>query len=155
LLSCDGMLGFTTRRESIGDRWTTHRWVIEELAAAFNQIPVVEVREDGVDPQLGMLGGNQHILYHEEHRDRCLVAIAEAVTRLQQRATHTVFRLEPSDFTAHFRTLLNKPGLQCTYKLMRRNIESESCTTKLWPVAGGLEMSIKALRPGDLIQVCV
>jgi hypothetical protein len=38
---------------------------------------------------------------------------------------------------------------------MRRNIESEFRPTKMWPVAGGLAISIEALRPGDLIQVCV
>ena len=41
VLSCDALIGFTTRREQIGDRWTTHRWVIEELAVAFSQMPVV------------------------------------------------------------------------------------------------------------------
>jgi hypothetical protein len=155
LLSCDALVGFTTRRELVGDRWTTHRWVIEEMAAAFNQIPVVEVREEGVDSQPGMIGSNQRIPYEEPYRDRCLVSIAQAVSQIKERVSHTVFRLEPSEFTSQFRTLLNKPGLQCSYRIMRRNVESEYRAASLWPVAGGLCMSIDALRPGDLIQVCV
>jgi hypothetical protein len=51
LLGCDAMIGFLTRREQVGDVWSTHRWVIEELASAFGKISVVEVREEGVDPQ--------------------------------------------------------------------------------------------------------
>ena len=153
VLSCDALIGFTTRREQIGDRWTTHRWVIEELAVAFKDIPVVEVREGGIDAQLGMLGTNQYILYDEAHRDKCLVEIAQAIWRIRERVSHTTFRLEPSEFTTHFRGVLNRPGLQCSYRVMRRNVESEFQGTRMWPVAGGLAMSVEGLRAGDLIQV--
>jgi len=155
VLGCDALIGFTTRREQVGDRWTTHRWVVEELATAFNYIPVVEVREDGIDSQLGMLSGNQHIVYTEVHRDKCLVEIAQAVCRIREKVSHTTFRLEPSEFTTCFRRFLNKPGLKCSYRVMRRNLESEFRAAKMWPVAGGLAISVEALRAGDLIQVCV
>lgn len=155
LLSCDALIGFSTRRDPLGDRWTTHRWVIEEMAAAFNQIPVVEVREDGVDAQSGMLGSNQRISYQEAHRDRCLVDIALAISHIREKVSHTIFRLEPTEFISQFRMLLSKPGLRCSYRVMRRNVESDYRPVNMWPVAGGLCMSIDALRTGDLIQVCV
>jgi hypothetical protein len=156
VLSCEALIGFTTRREQIGDRWTTHRWVIEELAVAWgNQIPVVEVREEGIDAQLGMLDDGQFIVYNEARRDICIVNIAQAICRIRQRASHTIFKLEPSEFKTYFRTLLNRTGLRCSYRVMRRNVESELRQTRMWPVAGGLAISVDGLRAGDLIQVCV
>ena len=50
--SSDAMIGFTTRRDPVGqDQFTTHPWVVQELTAAQTQdppIPFVEVREQGV-----------------------------------------------------------------------------------------------------------
>ena len=155
ILSCDALIGFATRRERVGERWSTHRWVVEELAAAYNQIPVVEVREEGIDAQPGMLGGSQSIVYNEDRRDVCIVSIAQAICRIREKSSHTIFKLEPSEFSTQFRALLNKTGLQCSYRVMRRNVEGDVCRTKMWPVAGGLAISVDALRAGDLVQVCV
>jgi hypothetical protein len=155
ILSCDALVGFMTRREQVGEKWTTHRWVIEELATAFGRIPVVEVREEGVEYQLGMLGGIQHIVYEANRRDRCLVDIAQAISRISETVSHTTFRLEPSEFVTQFRSLINKPGVKCAYRVMRRNVESEFRNATIWRVAGGLSISVDALRTGDLIQLCV
>lgn len=155
LLGSDAMLGFLTRREKAGEKWSTHRWVIEELASAFGQIPVVEVRELGVDPQNGMLAGIQRIQYCEQERDRCLVHIAQAISRIRDRIEYRIFRLEPTEFVSLFRTLLKKPGLRCSYRVMRRNTESDYREVAISPVAGGLQISVGALRATDLIQVCV
>src|SRR5262245_59535417 len=86
ILDCDALIGFATRRELVGNRWSTHRWVIEELATAFGRLPVIEVRENGVDPQPGMLIGHHLISYEETHRDRCLVDIAQVAARLRENA---------------------------------------------------------------------
>jgi hypothetical protein len=155
LLGSDAMVGFLTRREKAGDCWSTHRWVIEELASAFGRMPVVEVRETGVDPQSGMLAGLQRISYCEEQRDRCLVDIAQAVGRMKNKIEQRVFRLEPTEFVSLFRSLLKKPGLRCSYRVMRRNTESDFCDAGISPVAGGLQLSVGGLGASDLIQVCV
>jgi len=155
LLSCDAMIGFLTKKDQAGDHWSTHRWVIEELASAFGRIPVVEVRESGVDPQSGMLAGIQRIQYCEEERDRCLIQIAQAISRMRDKIDHRAFRLEPTEFTSLFRALLKKPGLRCLYRVMRRNFESDFHEAAISPVAGGLQLSIRGLRATDLIQVCV
>jgi prophage antirepressor-like protein len=45
--SSDALIGFLTRRDQIGssDRWTTHRWVTDEISQAVAQrIFVAEVR---------------------------------------------------------------------------------------------------------------
>jgi hypothetical protein len=104
LLTCDAMIGFTTRRDPTGDHsWNTHRWVIEELASAFSHIPVVEVRENGVDTQPGMLGGNQHIDYREEARDRCLVELELAVNQIRKDTTWKRLKLGPGEFVTAIR----------------------------------------------------
>src|ERR1700747_1547317 len=56
LLNCHAMVGFLTRREQAGEnKWTTHTWVLEELGIAYGQqMPTIEVREDGIDAQPGM-----------------------------------------------------------------------------------------------------
>ena len=155
MLGSDAMLGFLTRRERVGEHWSTHRWVIEELASAFGQIPVVEVRETGVDPQSGMLAGIQRIQYCEEQRDRCLVQIAQAISLIKEKVECRVFRLEPTEFVSLFRALLKKPGLRCSYRIMRRNTEYDFQAAAISPVAGGLQLSVEGLRATDLIQVCV
>jgi len=155
LLDCDAMIGFTTRREMAEGRWTTHRWVVEELATAFGKMPVVEVQEEDVDPQLGMLVGNQRVQYKESERDRCLVEIAQAISHIRQQVSQTMFRLEPQEFTEQFRALINKKGLDCSYRVMRRNIESAFRSTNLRSLSGGLSIYIDGLRPGDFVQICV
>ncbi len=155
LLSCDAMIGFLTRRDLTGDVWSTHRWVIEELACGFGKLPVVEIREEGVDLQNGMLAGMQRIQYRESERDKCLVQIAQALNRIREKIQHRVFRLEPTEFITLFRSMLKKPGLRCSYRVMRRNLESEFRDASISPVAGGLQMFVDGLRPTDLIQVCV
>jgi hypothetical protein len=155
LLGSDAMLGFLTRREEAGNHWITHRWVIEELASAFGQIPVVEIREIGVDAQYGMLAGVQRVQYSAQERDKCLVQIAQAVGQIRDKVEHRVFRLEPTEFVSLFRALVKKPGLRCSYRVMRRNTESEFKEVPIVPVAGGLQFYVEGLRVTDLIQVCV
>jgi hypothetical protein len=66
----DAMIGFTTRRGDVdpgGAMWGTHRWVTDELTAAYTlEVPFAEVREAGITPQEGMLVGRGYIPYEEE-----------------------------------------------------------------------------------------
>src|SRR5436309_7485029 len=44
------LIGFTTQRDPNGQRWTTHRWVTDEISHALALgKPVLEVREVDVD----------------------------------------------------------------------------------------------------------
>jgi hypothetical protein len=156
ILASDAVVGFTTRRERVGDTWTTHRWVIEELAIAFNsQIPTIEVREIGIDGQTGMLATFQHIEYAEDQRDRCLVQLATAASQLRNRLTRMNLKLGPPAFVKQVRSMHNKPGFRSYYQIMRRNIESELREAKVWSIAGGVCMSVYGLRSGDLIRACI
>ena len=118
------LIGFTTRRDPIGamGTWTTHQWVKDELTTAANAlppIPFVEVRETQVDPQGGMVGALASITYDEQHRDRCLVDLAEAIGGWHRRPTGFEIELMPEDFAREIRPLLLRdPHLRCGYHVL-------------------------------------
>jgi hypothetical protein len=156
LLACDAMIGFTTRREPMGDeRWSTHRWVIEELASAFRLMPVVEIREKGVDTQAGMLGGNQRIEFSEDAKDKCLVELALAINQIRKDATWKTLKLGPGEFVQAIRNVQGKPGFRCKYRTRRRNQESVYAEVQPKRIAGGLYVIVPGLRDDDLIEVVV
>jgi hypothetical protein len=57
---CRGCIGFTTRRDPLADgKFSTHQWVLDELAVARAlKLTVVEVREDGVQVQGAAFSAN-------------------------------------------------------------------------------------------------
>ena len=118
-------------------------------------MPVVEVRENGVDTQPGMLGANQHIDYREDARDRCLVELALAVNQIRKDATWKNLKLGPGEFVTAIRSLQVKPGFHCKYRTRRRNQESAYEDAPPKRIAGGLYIIIPGLRNDDLIEVVV
>jgi hypothetical protein len=160
LLSCDALIGFLTRREpSSGDKWTTHRWVIEELAAAYDQIPTIEIRESNVDPQGGMLGSQQRIDFDETRRDACLVHIAQAISVLRsdflKRKSVKNARLGPQQFINDIKRLIIKPGFICQYRVRRDSFESPYQPADIRRVAGGLYVWLPGVADTDLVEISV
>lgn len=154
LLQCDAILGFLTRREEAGDgRWTTHRWVVEELAAAFNIMPVIEVREEGVDPQSGMLGATQRISYMETVRDRCLVDIAKAISQLRKERSYKTLKLGPTEIVKEMRQLILKPGFQCEYRIRSQTYVSDYKKAEIRREAGGLYMWVEGVNDSDYVEI--
>lgn len=142
----DALIGFTTRRDSIGGgTWTTHQWVRDELlTAAHAQPPIlfVEVRETQVDDQGGMLGSRARITYDEAQRDRCLVDIATAIGRWHRQATASkgfLLELLPDDFSKEIRPLLQDPDLRCIYRVLEENEmdAGSDITTPIRKLRGG------------------
>jgi hypothetical protein len=135
----DALLGFTTRRATQDNTsGQTHRWVVSELAAAFERgLRVTEVRERGVDQQDDLLLGSQRIEYHEAERDKCLVEIVKAVGSWHR--TDTVrLRLLPEGIKESIRPKLDDPGLTCRYTVKVGNHEEEPCDARIHPITGGL-----------------
>jgi hypothetical protein len=162
LLSCDALLGFLTRR-SPGNNgaWRSHRWVVEELAAALTgQIPTVEIRETNVDPQDGMLGDQQRINYDEAHRDLCLVQIAQVISVLrsdfQKHKSFKYVRLGgPEQFVTEARKLAAKSGLKCQYRVRRNTVEIPYQPVDILRVSGGLYIYLQGVTDSDLVQINV
>src|SRR5579859_1530256 len=84
----NAVIGFTTRRDQLANGgWTTHQWVKDELLHGLNcNLPIVEVREQGVQDQEGMLGGLQRIAYEEAQRDLLMVELVRAISRWHEGA---------------------------------------------------------------------
>jgi hypothetical protein len=150
------LIGFTTRREPIGNtgEWTTHQWVKDELATAVSAqppIPFVEVRETQVDRQGGILGGRARITFDEQHRDRCLVELAQAIGSWHRLPIACQIELMPEDFAREVRPLLRRgPGaLRCSYHVLAENgtEEGPENPTAILALPGRL-----AIRTGPVSQ---
>jgi hypothetical protein len=160
IAECDALIGFTTRRDKIGDgeRYTTSVWVRDELVTAANlnpPIPFMEVRESKVDPQAGMLGGRARINYGEESRDRCLVELAQAINRWHHLAAAFELELMPEDFSKQIRPLLRDPSLRCLYRVLERNkaMEGPEACTPILPFPGRLAIRTGAVPRDAMIRV--
>lgn len=159
--SCEAVLGFTTRRESVGNgKFSTHPWVVDELRTAHTHsppIPFVEVREAGVDPASPMLESAQfqRIHYAEEERAECLVQIAEALGRLRQQTTVVTVRLGPDAFVEEVADLLDDPRFRCEYRTRQGRVVSSLRLLEVYPTKGGLYATIQGLVAGELVQLFV
>jgi hypothetical protein len=151
----DALIAFTTRREQMSNgSWTTHHWVLQEMAAAMtNSRPVVEVRETGVDPQAAMQQGHRPIDYDETNRERCLVQIVEALGALRFNTIEAQILLPGQDLE-FIGPLAKEPGqLQCTYMYKAGSYKSPPSITEVDAIKGGLFITIRDLPSDALIKV--
>lgn len=153
----DAMLAFVTRRQRIDEtRWTTHRWVTDELSNALAyRLLVAEIRERGVDEQGGIAGDRQRITYDENERDRCLVDIIKILGKWHSNNTIKL-QLLPDDCVQSIRPLLRDPDLRCTYKILNSAGDlSDAIPARILPITGGLFVHAKNVPHLSLIQVRV
>lgn len=151
----DALMAFATKRDKITeDRWTTHRWVTDELSQALGfKLPVAEIRERGVDEQGGIAGDRQRIIYTENERDKCLVEIVKTIGNWHLSNTIEL-KLMPDECIQAVRPLLKNPNLRCTYKILSRNgIMGEEIPTQILPITGGLFLRAKNVPPRSYIQI--
>lgn len=154
---CDAAIGFTTRRDpGPGGTWTTHRWVTDELSyAAGLHIPVLEVREEGVDSQAGAIGELQYVMYEEAKRDECLVRVARAVARWRDQLKSVLVQLKPQEFVDRLGPLVHDPRTRCTLAVMDEDMRSQEQQAQILPIKGGLFVRPTRLPRGALIQIKV
>ena len=135
-------------------QWTTHRWVTDEISHAIAyKLPVVEVREHGVDEQGGIAGDRQRILYDESERDKCLVEIIKTLGKWHQSST-VKLKLLPDEFVQDIRPFLRNPNLRCVYKTLDMNgTQSDEIPTSILPITGGLFIHAKNIPHTSLIQI--
>jgi len=151
--SSHALLAFLTRRDKQGgEYWTTHHWVLQELAVALGiRLPVLVVRETGLDPQQGMQGGRQPIPYDEENREACLVKIVEAMGNLRF-SSFEVQLLLPESASAIVGPLALQGQVVCCYRYRDGAYKSEEFRTEVEPVKGGLFAVVKGVPPDALIK---
>lgn len=149
------LIGFTTRRDRLDNgRWSTHRWVTDELSHALAiKRPVLEVRESEVEPQGGIVGDRQFIPYEEKRRDVCLVEIAKVVGRWMRVLTPVRLQLLPPDDASEIIGIYRQSGFKCQYRLLKQAEQTEPRAASLIPIKGGLFLEIVNVDPDALVQV--
>jgi len=152
----DALIAFTTHRDQLANgAWTTHHWVLQEMAAAItNRRPVVEVRELGVDPQPGIQQGLQRIDYDEQNREPCLIKIAEALGTLRFGVMGEVQLLLPAQAMEVIGPLAKiSGGLICSYTYKDGPYKSSPSPAGVDAIKGGLFITIQDVPLDALIQV--
>jgi len=152
--TCKALIGFATRRDEIGaGKWTTHRWVTDEIANALAlPIPVVEVREEGVE-QGGIAGDRQRINYQESRREQCLVELVTVIGKWHREQSIVTIQLLPSECVQEIIPIYRRPEFRCSYRLRIHGEESNPLPGKLTPIKGGLFLEAANVRRDALIQV--
>jgi hypothetical protein len=152
----DAVIAFTTQRDPMANgAWTTHHWVLQEMAAAMaHGRPVVEVRDLGVEAQVGMQQGLQRIDYDEKNRELCLIKIVEALGTLRFNAMVEVQLLLPAQALEFIGPLAKESGqLSCSYTYKDGSYKSSPYPTEVEAIKGGLFITIRDVPLDALIQV--
>jgi hypothetical protein len=142
---CDGLLGFTTRRDQMHNgHWTTHQWVKDELLQAKDaqpQIPFVEIRETDVDPQSGMLGNHARIEFDETAPHRCLLEVAKVLGNWQRGPKSFEFPLLLDDLS-EFTSLLQSGKLTCVCRVLEEGVSEQQAEAKPASILSYQERSV-------------
>lgn len=152
----DALMAFTTRRTTQDNVvWQTHRWVIEELAAAAALgKKTVEVRETDVEQQGGLTQANYRITYDENERDKCLVEIVKAIGKWQSSNLVRV-QLLPEGIRGDLQPLLSNQGLSCQYVVRRGSFVGNEVPATIERITGGLFIDVPQLGSDSLIQISI
>lgn len=153
----DALIAFATRRQKTGEnQWNTHRWVTDEISSALAyNLPVAEIREQGVDEQGGIAGDRQRVIYNEDERDKCLVEIVKILGKWHSSDTIKL-QLLPDECVQDIRPLLRNPGIRCTYKILNNEGDlSDETPASILPITGGLFVHAKHVPRTSLIQIHV
>jgi hypothetical protein len=152
----DAVIGFTTRRDKIAktkNQWTTHQWVRDELLFAKSlNVPIVEVREDGVQEQDGLLGGLQRILYRENQRENFLVELVKLIGQWHEGKPVTM-QLLPEEIALEIWTLLKDADLSCTYHFLVKNRETKKVPVDIHKIDQGLFIQADNVPNDSLVRV--
>lgn len=157
----DAMLGFTTRRDSVGaGQYRTHEWVVQELLTAQTQdprIPWVEIREEAVISPGGIVeaAGAQRIDYRQEDLAGCLIKIAQAVRRLHDLTNVTMIRLGPVSAVEQISPLLDDPSFACTCQSLRGAVQLAPREAPVFPIKGGVFVQLRGVAQGELVRLAI
>jgi hypothetical protein len=141
---CDACIGFLTKRGAANANgiFSTHWWVIEEMAVAFaSNIRVFPIREKGIDPQNGINGDVQR--YEFEDRTLLMLEITKFVMKEKAQLAYKTFMLLPQEFSDAI-----KPNLkfaQCTYKFYYKGKYYEPEKTSIVRMQGGYGIIIRKI----------
>lgn len=152
----DGVLAFLTRRDPMtSGKFTTHRWVMDELSTAIaNTVPAVEIRDIMVDPSGGLPGDRQRIEFDPENKAGLLVDIAKLISEWRRNLKTKRLVLLPKEIVQDARPHISKGDLECSYQFMNGSEESPIFKTKPFRFGRGLCVDVKNVpSESALVQI--
>lgn len=146
----DACIGFLTKRDKLeSGKFTTHSWVISELANALTfKIPLFEIREKDVDPQKGETGDRQR--YEFEDKALLMFEIAKFIRKEKSKLTFKTFMFLPTQFSEAIKP--NARFAKCTYTFLYKAKQYDPEETKLVRMQGGYGIIIKKI-PSEEAQI--
>lgn len=154
----NGVLIFLTARDALTNgKFTTHRWVIDELTTAIaNNIPAVEIRALDVDDQGGIAGNRQRLEFSTDNKAKLMLELAKILAAWRKKLKPRRLFLLPRDIVQDTRPYINKEPLKCTYQFMHGTQESELFYARPFRYGQGLCVDIYNVPSEDaLVQVTI
>jgi hypothetical protein len=136
----DGMFAFLTRRDAIIDgKFTSHRWVYDELSTAIsNNIPLVEIRDNKVDDQGGLPGDRQRVEFDLDNKAELIVELVEILADWKRKIIPRRMVILPKEIVQEARPYISNNTLTCTYKFMDGSKQSQEYNTTPFRFGQGL-----------------
>lgn len=154
----DGLFAFLTRRDELrSGRFTTHRWVTDELSAAItNNIPAVEMLENSVDVPGGLPGDRQRFVFDSNSKADVLIEVAKVLSGWQKRFTTASLVILPDEIVQQARPYIREGRLRCTYQFKDGNEESKRYETIPFRLPDSLAVDIKNIPSKNaLVQMII
>jgi hypothetical protein len=159
-----GLVAFATRRDAMKNgKFSTHRWVTDELAFAIQVGKmVVEVRESDVDDQGGVGGDRARINYVEEQPFQTLIQLTATFARWHQQIRRVHLRpLRPfvrdgivADIGGDWlKGQLGQRAFSCRYRVLDGDYTSDFRKVELQTIEGRMYFTATQLASGARIQV--
>lgn len=150
-----GLVGLLTRRDQkVGSGWTTHQWVLDEIAYARTQKKrVIALVEDGVDVG-GMYQSHEHIPFKRESLMEPLLVLSEQVGQWKNEFGRTVkVQILPESLAKKIGTAAVNVRCRNRLCLQGRYTEWHEVTPIMEP--GGTFIYVEGVQDEHLIQIQV
>lgn len=148
----DGLIAFCTLRPGQEtEAFNTHVWVRDEMVFALGLgLPVIEVREEGVNNPEGIVGNRQRIVLKQEDR---LASVAELVKAVSGWSMRKLQLVPAPAREAEIRGFLRNPQFEVRYRTRRNGVDSPHRRGRLERIKGGLYMQVVGLPDDALIEI--
>jgi hypothetical protein len=150
------LIGFLTQREALASgKYSTHRWVTDEIAHVENKKPVFEILEKNVDAQKGITGDRQR--YEYDDKAYLLLEITKFIMKQKAALNAKTFLLQPSEeLTKEIRPLMKDGFIKCSYTFIYKAQAYKTEPATLLRLGSGLGIIVKEIPSEDaLIEICI
>ena len=152
---CEALIGLATRRDQkVAGGYTTHQWVLDELAYARNKGKrAIAIVEEGVDIG-GMFQPHEYIPLDRAQPVSAILRTSETIGLwMTERGRTLKIQLLPEALAAAIGAGTN--GIQCSYRLWLKDKSSDWIPTVPVPEGGGAFVWVQGVLDEHLIQLRV